>query len=1306
MEQIVVYKRDGTKRCDLNSYAKLCTVKSAEQKCELLGEDTVTIKTESVEPLDFSIGDYIIVYSKVYTLNKLSEPKKSEERKFENTLIFEGLQYKMLDAQFRSADASGYNPTSEFPLVADIKTVMQILVRCVNRTAASIGEAWILGDCIETEHKELSFNNENCLSVLQRICSEFETEFEIEPLVNRVYKLHIRKAGSTFGDVFTYGKGGGIYTLTRKNVSSTSIVTKLYVEGGSKNIKTGYRNNATRLRLATNEESYIQQNEAVAAMGIKEGGKIFDDIYPHRTGEVTAFGADVYTFVDDKMFDLNEKDAEGSTKWLIDGTTAKVKFVTGCVAGYELELSSYDSKTHTFRVKEYVDSRGLKIPNKDTNAYQISVGDKYVLLDIIMPDDYVIEAENKLLEEGTKYYEQNCQPKVQYELEIASMYLKRKYGDAGIVEIFKVGDYIQVKDDDIKVDKAIRIKGFTRNISTEPYKYKLTISDTVDISIIEKLIADNLIIDKIIILNNLTDVAKARRNWRTTQELLSMIFDSDGYFDTENIKPNSIETLMLSVGNRAGQFIMRDVTLVANSIVKSKPAPNMVQVISNEGLLIHYAIADTDKTWIVSSSTIELKSTASHYIYARCSKDNNGCNIVCSTDKKGVDDDTNYYYFPVGLISAVYEGYREITTTYGATRITGRTISCGRIESIDKKTYFDIDNGKIGGNISIEAGSSGLENLAEWAQAASDIENAKNAAGEAHNAVSALNDYIDGAFADGIITEAEAKAIEKYINTINSDKATIEATYKKLYANTYLSGTPKTDLLNAKVTLMGSIESLIKSINTAIADGQTTVAEKKDVDDKYAAFNSAYAGFNTAVEAANKAIQDTLKSYSDGALKEAQQALKDAADAADAANKANDSVGDLSNYVDGAFADGIITEAEAKAIEKYINTVNNTKAAVEATYTKLYTNTYLSGTPKTDLLNAKVSLFGAITNLITAINTAIADGKTTTTEKKNVDAKFTLFNSALATFNTAVESANKAIQDALKKFSDENKANLTILSNKIEAQVTRIDNIDNVIEKGGWLTTAEGNALYASKTLENGENLISYINQSAGNTTIKSSKIDIIGAVTFSTLNSDLQALINGKADSSILGALATKDSIEAAQLGSTIIVGGYLNTDLIKVRRIDANSGFIGGFTLDNGTLYWKGYDYFGGDSRSVRLGVPTNSKSGMIDVSFNGATEGRFGVKVVGSNSGGACVYASRYSTESERSYPNNRNTYAGFFDGGVFVKGSLLCDTFLANEFGTSWSINSDGSYSYRKGVTQNISQQYGPTWHFVNGLFMGF
>ena len=151
------------------------------------------------------------------------------------------------------------------------------------------------------------------------------------------------------------------------------------------------------------------------------------------------------------------------------------------------------------------------------------------------------------------------------------------------------------------------------------------------------------------------------------------------------------------------------------------------------------------------------------------------------------------------------------------------------------------------------------------------------------------------------------------------------------------------------------------------------------------------------------------------AANEAQEAAKAAKDAADLAQSNFDS---LKGYVDGAFSDGIISSTEAQAIEKYINIVNNTKAGVEATYTKLYANTYLDGTEKTTLLNTKVSLFGAISDLIACINTAISDGKVTAEEKNNVNVKFTAFNSALSAFNTAVETANKKIQDNLKGYSD------------------------------------------------------------------------------------------------------------------------------------------------------------------------------------------------------------------------------------------------------------------------------------------------
>ena len=141
----------------------------------------------------------------------------------------------------------------------------------------------------------------------------------------------------------------------------------------------------------------------------------------------------------------------------------------------------------------------------------------------------------------------------------------------------------------------------------------------------------------------------------------------------------------------------------------------------------------------------------------------------------------------------------------------------------------------------------------------------------------------------------------------------------------------------------------------------------------------------------------------------------------------------------------------------------------------------------------------------------------------------------------------------------------------------------------------------------------------------------------------------------------------------------------------ISADGAKIGGFTIDNGSLNWKERDFFGNDSRSIRIGVPTDDNSGMIDINFNGATDGKFGVKVIGSNDGGACIYASRNGT----SKPHSSNTYAGYFDGGVHVNGNLYTNTILSNEFGTGWSLQADGSYTYKKGVTRTIS------WTIQNG-----
>ena len=117
------------------------------------------------------------------------------------------------------------------------------------------------------------------------------------------------------------------------------------------------------------------------------------------------------------------------------------------------------------------------------------------------------------------------------------------------------------------------------------------------------------------------------------------------------------------------------------------------------------------------------------------------------------------------------------------------------------------DKNVFTGKMLIKPGSTGFENLTdapdmgEVNEAIQDAKNTANNAQEAVNgvqgSVTSLKGYVDGAFSDGIISEAEAKSIEKYINTVNQTKKETDSTYTALYINGFLSGIAKSNLYTA-----------------------------------------------------------------------------------------------------------------------------------------------------------------------------------------------------------------------------------------------------------------------------------------------------------------------------------------------------------------------------------------------------------------------------------------------------------------------------------------------------------------------------
>jgi hypothetical protein len=161
---------------------------------------------------------------------------------------------------------------------------------------------------------------------------------------------------------------------------------------------------------------------------------------------------------------------------------------------------------------------------------------------------------------------------------------------------------------------------------------------------------------------------------------------------------------------------------------------------------------------------------------------------------------------------------------------------------------------------------------------------------------------------------------------------------------------------------------------------------------------------------------------------------------------------------------------------------------------------------------------------------------------------------------------------------------------------------------------------------------------------------------------------------------------------------------------KITATSGKIGGFTINNGRLYWKGGDYFGNDSRSLKLGASTSSNEGLVDVAFNGATTGRYGVKSVGATSGGSAIYGSTGATTS----PGTGMTMAGFFVGPVDVRDTgngIFSDVCAASKFRYMTGRTSSGNYTYLEGVNWGNGEKENPDLDKIRlivrgGLIVGY
>lgn len=641
---------------------------------KLFGEETLTMNFTLTKFVEFKIGDSVQVYGKIYYIATEPNVEKINTREYRYNLTFNGIKYRLAEVQYFFYDEKNQLTMPEFSIMGNAQKMVELLVANANR----VQNGWSVGKVEDTEHKLVDFSNYNCLGALTRIADEFGLEF----WVDADKSIHLTERKRASGYTFAYGQSKGLKSISRNPYTEASLITRLYAKGAERNIPKNYRNGQKALRMPV---PYLEAN--TDKYGIVEHMQTFDEIYPKRVGVVTEVYPDnPLQFTDSTLdFDLNTYNEYGSTI-LIAGVSAKVIFQTGDLAGYTLEVKQYgfNSATKTFTLLKNKDEKSFEIPSE---AFRPKVGDKYILVDIMMPQSYVENAEAELQAKAQEYLDKNSRQRFVYSVVPDPLYFKEIR--ANIV----LGQTIRFSDPDFNLNDDIRIISLTRDIRN-PYKISFEIAEQATITQIVRNYIEKEKKETELRKEQKHNAEMARRSYLFAEEIKDNVFDNEGYFDTDKIKPLSIETQHISVGSRMQQLTLPNVILTLSE--------DNLRLKNTAGEMVHLTInPNAPRTWSIAQNETPNFSTNFNYIYLKADKVGSNAVFVVSEQKIMLDNDPIFYYFLVGSVSSVIDGVRRIKTNYGFTQISPNEITTGRLSSANGANWIDLLQDKIEINASV-----------------------------------------------------------------------------------------------------------------------------------------------------------------------------------------------------------------------------------------------------------------------------------------------------------------------------------------------------------------------------------------------------------------------------------------------------------------------------------------------------------------------------------------------------------------------------------------------------------------------------
>ena len=652
---------------------------SARRSARLQGENYFTVSVEQKDsPVPgstptFIRGDYCYIpvtkiNNEIYYLDKDPEIRKLSSNKYVINYRFEHETYKLNNVVFTD------NNEADFYLYRNLDEIIDLWIASSANTGVTFTKATVL----TTESRNHKFNGESLWDTLQRLCAEYECEYELRYVAGSGYDLYIsERVERGWPFTLTYGKGNGLYEITREALNTEQLCTVLYAYGATRNLPAGYG----YMRLMPTTQP-LENN--VATYGRYEKVKYFDDVFPSFEGEVSAF----YHLPFEDITDPKEKNAFPAGIYRISaalpfeskedyeahliGLPPKIAMLDGDCAGMEFTIEKYDYDNGHIYVKPFVDEQGGSFPSASDDI----TGDVFTLVDISQTDTYVTQAVEDLDALALAYITEYSVPKVTYRVTVDPAFLEDSFD--GYPELdeyygFRPGDSLGITDADLGISDYVRVQDLTLDYYTGIYTLTLSKGRLLTKREMTEIRLRN--VEKVIRDTSSEQPQVTRENQETTAVVRAEILDpQDKKIDFENKARNeTIDPRMLAYDTGIPQFYIKDALVETNY----EDYPDKVYIgegeisITNyhESVLTRFEIYkleeeggtyDPSRTWIIEDEEFDLEEGCAYFMYAKLdlTPESTDCTIELYKDhreaKMYIKD--NYLYYKMGFISKKFEG--------------------------------------------------------------------------------------------------------------------------------------------------------------------------------------------------------------------------------------------------------------------------------------------------------------------------------------------------------------------------------------------------------------------------------------------------------------------------------------------------------------------------------------------------------------------------------------------------------------------------------------------------------------------------